>query len=154
MSNKSIGKRKADTDGWIEYAEEPPAAYANEPERTINSSVVSDAVASSTYCAPPVLLPPLPRAPAATATGNGRPSKKIHPIPPPGSRVLDKSCARCRIRKGQLVMPTLLQPSRSSQVSTVKCDRIYPICANCTDRKESCNLVELAKLALKHKVSV
>lgn len=85
----SNGKRKAVDESWIEYAGGGM------------KSLVSDAVASSTYYATPILLPPSPLLPASSLNGRAPPKKKW-PAPPPNARVLDKSCARCRIRKGQL----------------------------------------------------
>ena len=104
MTTIPLGKRKADAESWIEHSQQrSPAAIlqnVNDDQGSANNSnAVSDAVASSTYHAKPVLL-------KGPRVGIARhPTKKIHPIPPPGSRVLDKSCARCRIRKGTL--PTL-----------------------------------------------
>ncbi|GAA5824096.1 hypothetical protein JCM11251_001520 [Rhodosporidiobolus azoricus] len=56
---------------------------------------------------------------------NARMPKKPKPRPaaPDGVIVTDKSCARCRARK-------------------VRCNRIFPRCDHCTQRKETCDLAD------------
>ncbi|KDE06598.1 hypothetical protein MVLG_03094 [Microbotryum lychnidis-dioicae p1A1 Lamole] len=61
---------------------------------------------------------------ATTATASNPPMRKRKPKPvlPPGTIICDKSCIRCRERK-------------------VKCDRRFPTCHHCAQRKEECDLI-------------
>lgn len=72
---------------------------------------------------------------------NARMSKKPKPRPPPpqGAIVTDKSCTRCRVRKGASCRPTL-RNSSSRPFCTVRCNRIFPRCDHCTARDEDCDL--------------
>jgi len=93
-----------------------------------------------------------------------QPTKLIHKRPPrppkpppPGSTLADRSCAKCRERKGELDPAGPRSPSSRAMAgqgqgraeliecltdATVKCDRVVPVCRHCKARRDECDLVD------------
>ncbi|SCV71196.1 BQ2448_2784 [Microbotryum intermedium] len=92
----------------------------------------------------------VPSSSTTTTSALNAPMRKRKPKPmlPPGTIICDKSCIRCRERKGDVlqfeytleVSGLTLTLSRLRKFS-VKCDRRFPTCHHCAQRKEECDLI-------------